>query len=143
MPKLTDALTTEHRRCDAIFVEAEEAVSKGDWDKASVLFKEFDEAIEQHFLMEETILFPAYSAKTNLRSVTDALMQEHMQMRIMIYEAGEDIKAKNQEQFLGKAETLLILMQQHNRKEERKMYTMADSSLRGDIDDLLDRMGMG
>ncbi|MCF6354918.1 MAG: hemerythrin domain-containing protein [Candidatus Polarisedimenticolaceae bacterium] len=142
MPKLTDAMTSDHKRCDEIFVQAEEAVSEGDWERAAALFKEFEEAIEQHFLMEETVLFPAYSAKTNLSSVTDALMNEHMQMRIMIFEAGESIKTKDQEQFLGQAETLLTILQQHNRKEESKMYTMADSSLRGDVDELLSKMGM-
>jgi len=142
MPKLTDAMTNNHKQCDEMFVQAEEAVSKGDWEKASALFKEFEEAVEQHFLMEETVLFPAYTAKTNLSSVTDALMNEHMQMRIMIFEAGESIKTKDQEQFLGQAETLLTIMQQHNRKEESKMYTMADSSLRGEVDDLLAKMGM-
>ncbi len=142
MPKLTDAMTSDHKRCDEIFVQAEEAVSEGDWGRAAALFKEFEEAIEQHFLMEETVLFPAYSAKTNLSSVTDALMNEHMQMRIMIFESGESIKTKDQEQFLGQAETLLTILQQHNRKEESKMYTMADSSLRGDVDELLSKMGM-
>ncbi len=142
MPKLTDAMTSDHKRCDEIFVQAEEAVSKGDWESAATQFKAFEEAIEQHFLMEETVLFPTYSAKTNLNSVTDALMNEHMQMRIMIFEAGESIKNQDQEQFLGQAETLLTILQQHNRKEESKMYTMADSSLRGEIDGLLTKMGM-
>ena len=142
MPKITDAMKEDHHRCDEVFVQAEEAVSKGDWEKAEALFKEFEEAVEQHFLMEETVLFPAYSMKTNLSSVTDALMNEHMQMRIMIFEMGENIKAKEQEQYLGQSETLLTVMQQHNRKEERKMYTMADSSLRNEADELLAKMGM-
>jgi len=142
MPKLTDAMTNNHKQCDEMFVQAEEAVANGDWEKATALFNEFEAAIEQHFLMEETVLFPAYTAKTNLSSVTDALMNEHMQMRIMIFEAGESIKTKDQEQFLGQAETLLTIMQQHNRKEESKMYTMADSSLRAEVDNLLAKMGM-
>ena len=142
MPKITDAMRAEHKRCDNIFVQAEEAVSKGDWEKGSTLFKEFEEATEQHFLMEETVLFPAYTMKTNLSSVSDALMNDHMQMRIVIFEMGEAIKEKNQEQFMGQADTLLTMMQQHNRKEESKMYSMADSSLRADADELLAKMGM-
>lgn len=142
MPKITDAMKAEHHRCDDMFALAEEAVSKGEWEKAATLFKEFEEAMEQHFLMEETILFPAYSMKTSLSSVTDAMMNEHMQMRIMIFEMGENIKAQEQEQYLGQSETLLTVMQQHNRKEERKMYTMADSSMRAEADELLSKMGM-
>jgi len=142
MRKITETMTADHKRCDEMFAQAEEAVSNGDWEKAAALFKEFDDAVEHHFIMEETVLFPAYIASTNLNSVTDALMTEHMQMRIMIFEAGENIQCKEQEQFMGQADTLLTIMQQHNRKEEMKMYTMADSALRGEIDELLTKMGM-
>lgn len=142
MPKITDAMRGDHRRCDEVFAQAEEAVSNGDWEKAEALYKEFEEAVEQHFLMEETVLFPAYTTKTNLSSVTEALMNEHMQMRIMIFEMGESIKAKDQDQFLGQSETLITVMQQHNRKEESKMYSMADSSLRAEADELLAKMGL-
>ena len=142
MPKITDTLTGEHKRCDQIFVQAEEAIANGDWDKGSALFKEFEQDMEQHFLMEETILFPAYAAKTNLTGITQAMMMEHMQMRQLIFEIEENIKAKNQEQCLGVSETLLTILQQHNRKEERKLYVMADQSLRADADDILAKMGM-
>lgn len=142
MPKLTEALTAEHRRCDDILISAEEAVSNDDWEKGATLFKEFEDAVEQHFLMEETVLFPAYTQKTSLSSVTEALMKEHMQMRIMIFEMGENLKTKEKDQYLGQGDTLLTMMQQHNRKEETKMYTMADSAFRGDVDELLEKMGM-
>jgi len=142
MPKITDVMTHDHKRCDEIFAQAEEAVTQEDWDKAATLFKEFEDAVEHHFIMEETVLFPAYTQKTNLSSVTDALMNEHMQLRIIIFEAGENIKNKEQEQFLGQAETLITMLQQHNRKEETKLYTMADSAFRGDVDEMLTKMGM-
>jgi len=142
MPKITDVMTHDHKRCDEIFAQAEEAVTQEDWEKAATLFKEFEDAVEHHFIMEETVLFPAYSAKTNLNSVTDALMNEHMQLRILIFEAGENIKNKEQEAFLGQAETLITMLQQHNRKEETKLYTMADSAFRGDTDEMLSKMGM-
>ncbi len=142
MPKITDAMKSDHRRCDDMFAQAEEAASKGDWEKAGTMFKEFEDAVEHHFIMEETVLFPAYTMKTNLSSVTEALVNEHMQMRIIIFEMGEAIKERNQEQFLGQAETLITVMQQHNRKEESKLYTMADSSMRAEADELLAKMGM-
>lgn len=142
MPKIADVMTHDHKRCDEIFAQAEEAVTQDDWEKAATLFKEFEDAVEHHFIMEETILFPAYNAKTNLNSVTDALMQDHMQLRIITFEAGESIKAKDQEQFLGQSETLLMMMQQHNKKEERKLYTMADSAFRTEADEMLSKMGM-
>ncbi|MFC1603250.1 hemerythrin domain-containing protein [Pseudomonadota bacterium] len=142
MPKIKDVMTHDHKRCDEIFAQAEEAVTQEDWEKAATLFKEFEDAVEHHFIMEETVLFPAYSQKTNLHSVTEALMNEHMQLRIIIFEAGENIKNKEQEQFLGQSETLLMMLQQHNRKEETKLYGMADSAFRTEADELLTKMGM-
>jgi len=142
MPKIADVMTHDHKRCDEIFAQAEEAVANEEWEKAATVYKEFEDEVEHHFIMEETVLFPAYTAKTNLSSVTEALMQDHMQLRIIIFEAGESIKEKNQEQFLGQSETLLMMLQQHNKKEERKMYSMADSAFRGEADELLNKMGM-
>jgi len=146
MPKIADVMTNDHKRCDEIFAQAEEAVANAvsdeDWEKAGALYKEFEDEVEHHFIMEETVLFPAYTVKTNLSSVTDALMQDHMQLRIIIFEAGESIKVKDQEQFLGQSETLLMMLQQHNKKEERKLYTMADSAFRVEADELLTKMGM-
>ncbi|MCF6281910.1 MAG: hemerythrin domain-containing protein [Candidatus Polarisedimenticolaceae bacterium] len=142
MPKITDAMIAEHKRCDEMFIKAEEAIANGDWEQAATLTSAFEQDIEKHFLMEETILFPAYAMKTEMSSVTQAMMMEHMQMRQLIFEIEESIKEKNQEHALGVAETLLTMMKQHNRKEERKMYVMADSALRTEADELLSQMGM-
>lgn len=135
-------MIAEHARCDEMFIKAEEAIANADWEQAAALTSAFEKNMEQHFLMEETILFPAYAMKTNLSSITQAMMMEHMQMRQLIFEVEENIKAKNQEHCLGVAETLFTMMKQHNRKEERKMYIMADSSLRAEADSLLSQMGM-
>ncbi len=142
MPKITDAMIAEHKRCDEMYIKAEEAIASGDWEQAAILASAFEKDIEQHFLMEETILFPAYVMKTNMSSVTQAMMMEHMQMRQLIFEIEESIKEKKQEHALGVGETLLTMMKQHNRKEERKMYVMADSALKADADELLSQMGM-
>ena len=51
---------------------------------------------------------------------------EHGQMRELTQSLLKAITEKDQDGFLGDAETLLILMQQHNMKEETMLYPMID-----------------
>ena len=47
---------------------------------------------------------------------------------------------RDTEAFLGEAETLMVLTQQHNMKEEQILYPMTDRSLAGDAPDVVDQM---
>jgi iron-sulfur cluster repair protein YtfE (RIC family) len=48
----------------------------------------------------------------------------------------EALVARDAENFAGAAETLLILMQQHNMKEENILYPMCDQALAGQAESL-------
>jgi len=50
------------------------------------------------------------------------------------------VARKDSDSFLGDADTLLIIMQQHNMKEEQMLYQMADQALAGELDELIERM---
>jgi hemerythrin-like domain-containing protein len=50
------------------------------------------------------------------------------------------ITHSDQEQYLGLAETLLILMQQHNAKEEQILYPMSDNLLSHQLPSLLEQL---
>jgi hemerythrin-like domain-containing protein len=52
------------------------------------------------------------------------MKMEHEQMRGLIANIGGLVTAKDKDEVLGEAETLLILMQQHNMKEEQILYPM-------------------
>ena len=47
-------------------------------------------------------------------------------MRELIALLSHAVTQKDQSEFLGEAETLLVLMQQHNMKEEQILYPMID-----------------
>jgi hypothetical protein len=49
MSTIANYLTTEHKRCDDLFVDAENHVSSKAWEPAETLFAQFRDAIEQHF----------------------------------------------------------------------------------------------
>ena len=53
------------------------------------------------------------------------------------------LAAGNQDDYLGIAETLLIMMQQHNMKEENVLYPMCDQHLPGEMPELLARLETG
>ena len=43
------------------------------------------------------------------------------------------LEGQQQEEYLDTAETLLIMMQQHNMKEEGILYTMSDERFEGEM----------
>ena len=54
--------------------------------------------------------------------------------------AGEALAAQDAEDYAGNAETLLILTQQHNMKEENVLYPMCDQHLAGETAGIVKRL---
>ncbi|MFK5913076.1 MAG: hemerythrin domain-containing protein [Woeseiaceae bacterium] len=128
MISIRDVMTTDHKRCDALYAKAELYVSKNDWETAHVIASDFIESLLSHFTHEEDILFPAFEDATGMRhGPTEMMRHEHEQMRALITELGKALEDKNGDRYLGLSETLLIYMQQHNMKEEQILYPMIDT----------------
>ena len=123
-------MTQDHRRCDEAFATAEALVGKEAWDMATEAFEAFTEMTLAHFTMEEEVLFPAFEEKTGMTyGPTEVMRQEHGRMREVIAGLREALDNRDQRRFYGISETLMILLQQHNMKEEQILYTMADRNL--------------
>ena len=60
---------------------------------------------------------------------TSVMRMEHGQMRGLFEDIEAALEAKDTSACAGLLETLLILMQQHNMKEEQMLYPMADRNL--------------
>ena len=60
---------------------------------------------------------------------TQVMRNEHAQMRELIGASRAALEARDAEDYSGYAETLLIMMQQHNMKEENVLYPMCDQQL--------------
>ncbi len=141
MNTLHQYLSTGHRECDALFVAAEAAADRAEWEEARALLARFRRCTEHHFNEEEQILFPAFEAATGQTSGPTAVMRmEHRQMRQSLDALAEALDQQDQERYLGTSETLLLLMQQHNLKEENMLYRMADQVLAPQAENLLARM---
>jgi iron-sulfur cluster repair protein YtfE (RIC family) len=126
----TQVLPGHHRHCDDLFIAAEESAQRGDWAAAEPSFARFQGQMQAHFEAEEGLLFPAFEAATGMSAgPTQMMRHEHEQMRTLLAQLGAACAAHDGETCAGVAETLLMLMQQHNMKEENILYPMCDQAL--------------
>ncbi len=141
MENITNHMQDDHRRCDTIFANAEKLISDGNWSEGAKEFQLFQDAMQHHFAMEEDVIFPAFEQKTGMTmGPTQVMRSEHVQMRDIFSDMKEAVQQQNQDDYLGLSETLLIIMQQHNVKEESMLYPMADQELAGDLDEVFQKM---
>ena len=144
MTSIRSFMTDDHRSCDDHFAKAEQAVAKNDLEAAGIAFADFQVAMLAHFDVEEKILFPTFEAKTGMSmGPTQVMRLEHAQMRELLAAAVDAISAANVDDYLGAAETLLIMMQQHNMKEENILYSMCDQHLVAELPEVLQHLEVG
>lgn len=141
MDTIAEFLAAEHRSCDEVFAAAEETAQTGDLAGCQACIRQFQGAMEHHFQREEEILFPAFEqASGNTMGPTRVMRLEHRQIREILAEMSAALAGGDLEDFLGQAETLLILMQQHNIKEEQILYPMCDRFLGGVAESVIQAM---
>ncbi len=135
---LTEFFEQDHRDCDARWVDVEELLDTADIEVARSAWQKYDAAMHRHLAMEEEVLFPAFDAKSGMAGggPVAVMKMEHQQMRGLLEQIGEAIEAGNAEEAMDIGDTLLMLIQQHNVKEEGMLYPMAENLLSGDWDDL-------
>ncbi|HYC43602.1 MAG TPA: hemerythrin domain-containing protein [Noviherbaspirillum sp.] len=141
METISRHMGTDHKRCDDFFAQAETAVAATLWTNAELALNAFCEALEQHFAMEEQVLFPEFEEAVGSREGPTAVMRmEHRQMREILADLNDCIAKRDADGFLGYSETLNTLMQQHNMKEEGILYPMTDRVLNGRQESIIGAM---
>ena len=123
--------TPDHRRCDDLWASVEAAVSKGDSARATSEWQAFEAAMLRHFAMEEDVLFPALDDATGMRGTgpVAVMLHEHAQMRALLGQMAASARAGNFDALLDHGDTLMMVIQQHNVKEEHMLYPTADDAL--------------
>ena len=140
MQTITEYLSTIHQQCDSLFVDAESAAMQNELAAAQTGFAAFLDAMKRHLAMEETILFPAFEQATgSSMGPTRVMRMEHDQMRELFAQMQAALDAGDTHTYAGLSETLLVLLQQHNFKEEQMLYPMADRALQN-CDSLIQKM---
>ena len=124
----------DHADCDARWIDVEELLDTADTDTARGPWKAFEAGMRRHFAMEEDVLFPAFDARSGMGGggPTAMMRMEHQQMRGLLDQIGEAMDAGNAQDAMDIGDTLLMLTQQHNVKEEGMLYPMAENMLAGD-----------
>ena len=133
MHGISDFLTDDHRACDDRLAASEKALGAGRASEALTAFLAFQGAMAAHFEAEERVLFPAFEVRTGMRmGPTEVMRGEHAQMRQLMAAAVDAVQGNDLESFTNLVETLVVLMQQHNMKEENILYPMCDQHLADD-----------
>lgn len=124
-------LTQDHRACDLLWADVEAAADEGDLSVTQQRFGQFAAVMERHFGFEEATLFPALEDATGMHGMgpTAVMRHEHAQMRRVLASMADELGKGNTQGLLDHGDTLLMLVQQHNLKEEHILYPMADARL--------------
>ncbi|MBA5638433.1 hemerythrin domain-containing protein [Duganella sp. LX20W] len=141
MSSIGTFLGRDHQQCDDQYALAEARVVGKQWELAAGDFATFRGMLEHHLGMEEQLMFPALEQAMGHSGGPTAVMRgEHAHMRDLVQGMADAIVAQDGEEFFNHADTLRMLMRQHNLKEEGILYPMADRFLDGQLPQLLEQM---
>jgi hemerythrin-like domain-containing protein len=123
-------LVSEHRECDELLHRAENALNDEQLTEALVFLNRFSDMLNRHLQEEEQDWFPAFEKQTGMTTGPTAVMRtEHADIRDMAAQATGAANAGQAEEALAAIDTLNVLLQQHNVKEENILYPMLDRVL--------------
>jgi len=129
--------THDHRQCDALWA-AVEGLDGRDLPAARAALAQFDAAMRRHLAWEEDTLFPAFETATGMRQgPTTVMRMEHAQMRGVLDQMA---RASDWQEVLDQGDTLMMLIGQHNAKEEGMLYPMCQAHLAGHWPELRTRV---
>lgn len=118
--------TSDHRLADELWADVETAEGPA----LVAAFEAFDAAVRRHLSWEEEVLFPAFERSVGMapnQGPTAVMRLEHEQLRGLLsqmFARRNDLDA-----LLDRGDTLLLLLGQHNQKEEGMLYMMAEMHL--------------
>lgn len=127
MTSIVDYMTDKHRECDDVFTEAESAAAHENWALADEKLRSFVAELYRHLDAEEQVLFPEFEQATGIvNGPTMVMRSEHEQMRATTEALKAALTKQDKDEYLGLSESLMVLMQQHNMKEEMMLYPMTE-----------------
>lgn len=138
---IKDFMTHQHRECDQLLVLAEDAVENKDFEDAVKKYKDFKGETLKHFEMEEEYLFPLFEEKSGMtQGPTQVMRMEHTQAKGVFEKLDSAMEQKDSDRFFSLSESLMILLQQHNAKEEQMLYTMIQNFLQDENDAVVEKL---
>ncbi len=132
----------DHNDCDERWAQVEALLDSDDGAKLGSAWQEFDQAVRRHLAKEEEVLFPAFEAASGMgqSGPTVVMRLEHQQMRGILDQISVAVDAGDTEEALDLGDTLHMVTQQHNVKEEGMLYPMAENVLGEEWADLRQKL---
>lgn len=140
--KLAEFFEQDHRDCDARWADVEELLDTEDIEAARPAWLKFLAGMQRHIAMEEEVLLPALEEATGMQGEgpTQSMREEHQQIRDLLGKIGGAIESGHCGQALKLGDTLLMLVQTHDAREEQLLYPLAGNLLSGRWDELAERL---
>ncbi len=139
---IKDFMTNMHRECDHLLTQAEDLLDKGNFEEAQKKYDAFKTETLFHFTMEEEFLFPLLEDKSGMGSQgpTNVMRMEHSQAKALFEKMDEAYKEHDTDRAFSLGESMNILLQQHNLKEEQMLYTMMNSALAENAEEIITKL---
>ncbi len=139
---LKEFFTHAHRRCDGFWAEVETAAQAGDAKTIMESWRRYQGEMLRHLRMEEEVMFPAFEQASGMTGggPTFVMRSEHEQMRGLLEQMGAAAERGDFDELVDLGDTLLMLIQQHNQKEEMMLYPMAAQALTADWPKLREKL---
>ena len=139
---LVEFFTLGHRQCDGMWAAVATAAEAGAADAVAESWGAFQSELLKHLRMEEEVLFPAFEQATGMTDggPTFVMRPEHDQMRGLLEQMDAAAEGGEHDELADLGDTLLMLIQQHNLKEEHMLYPMAEQALGADWAKIRERL---
>ncbi len=124
---VSECLTTDHQRLDAMLVGVKGMARAGDMDGARKGMKAFRTGLERHIEMEESVLFPTFEDLSGMtQGPTRVMRAEHVTIRGCLDAMTSALADSDADGFFRVAQDLAEVLEAHNMKEEGMLYPMSD-----------------
>ena len=139
---IKDFMTNKHRECDYLLTQAEDMIDNGNFEEAQNRYNFFKNETLTHFEIEEEYLFPMLEEKLNMGNMgpTNVMRMEHSQAKALFEKMDEAYYEKDKDRAFSLGESMNILLQQHNLKEEQMLYTMINNELAEDSQKIVQKL---
>ncbi|MCI4407274.1 MAG: hemerythrin domain-containing protein [Sulfuricurvum sp.] len=138
---ILEFMRDDHRACDDFYAKAENALSAKEVDNAKEFFETFYRVTNHHFDMEERELFIAFEQRTGMTGGPTQMMRyEHQQLRSLLESMKSALNENRHNDFFGIGESMMIMLQQHNMKEEQMLYPMMDRALEDSAEGMIQKL---
>ncbi len=139
---IKDFMTNMHRECDHLLTQAEDLLDNKKFEEAHNKYDAFKTQTLLHFAMEEEYLFPLLEDKSGMGSMgpTNVMRMEHAQAKALFEKMDDAYKEHDTDRAFSLGESMNILLQQHNLKEEQMLYTMMNNTLAENTQEIVEKL---